>query len=182
MYGEDGWCRSCGVPKLPQYGSLILQSRGFGSVEGAWMPNWQFDAFCLGRAVAERASEAGFALPLLPVEWHGPRPGDAVQIIPPVVGERWFEEDELRVRTTAKHGAAGARCDDCGVWRWYPLLSEEMPPYRHATFDQRFDVAASPEWFGDGMKAFRPIVVRRALAEFVVTASPRDFRIREIAT
>jgi hypothetical protein len=31
------------------------------------------------------------------------------------------------------------------------------------------------------MKAFRQIVVRRALAEFVVTASPRDFRIREIA-
>lgn len=180
MYGEDGWCRSCGVPRRNQCGSLILQRRGFGSVEGVWVPNWQFDALCLERTVAERAREAGFGLPLLPVEWHGLPPGDAMQIVPPTVGDRWFDPDELRVRTSAKHGTAGARCDECGVWRWYPLLSEEMPPYRYASFAERVDVAASPEWFGDGMKAFRQIVVRRALAEFLVTASPRDFRIREI--
>jgi hypothetical protein len=179
MYGEDGWCRSCGVPKRTQCGSLILQRQGFASVEGAWVPYWHFDAFCLERSVAERAAEAGFALPLLPVDWHGAPPGDAMQIVPPVVGDLWFDKDELRARTSAKHGEAGARCDECGVWRWYPLLSGEMPPYRYAPIDG-VDVAASPEWFGDGMKAFRQIVVRRALAEFVVAASPRDFRIREI--
>ena len=136
MYGEDGWCRSCGAPKRPQRGSLVLQKRGIGPVEGAWVPNWRFDAFCLGSTVVEGARQAGFTLPVLPVEWHGPSPGDAMQIVPPVIGERWFDVDELRKLTTAKHGAAGARCDECGVWRWYPLLSEEMPPYRYASLDE----------------------------------------------
>jgi hypothetical protein len=43
------------------------------------------------------------------------------------------------------------------------------------------DVAASPEWFGDGWNAYRRIVVRRELAQLVVDASPRDFRIEEVA-
>jgi len=145
------------------------------------VPNWQFDAFCLERSLAEEAAAAGFTMPVRPVEWQGPAPGDALQVVAPVVGDRWFDADELRMRVTAKHGAAGVQCDACGVWRWYPLLSEEMPPYRYASFDGPVDVAASPEWFGDGMSAFRQIVVRRTLAELIVAASPRDFRIREIA-
>ena len=91
MYGEDGWCRSCGVPTRPQSGSLILQRKGFGSVKGAWVPNWQFDAYCLARSLAERIAAAGFALPLIPIEWQGPSPGDAVQIVAPTTGDAWFD-------------------------------------------------------------------------------------------
>jgi hypothetical protein len=180
MYGEDGWCRSCGIPQRTQCGSLILQERGFGTVEGAWVPNWQFDAYCLERSLAEQAVASGFALPLLAIEWHGQSPGDAMQIVAPTVGVSWFDPEELRTRTIAKHGDAGTLCDECGVWRWYPLLSEEMPPYRNAALGDDVHVAASPEWFGDGHKAFRQIIVRRPLAEMIEAASPRDFRIQEI--
>ena len=180
MFGEDGWCRSCGIPKRVQCGSLILQERGFESVEGAWVPNWQFDAYCLDRSLATQAIASDFALPLRPVEWHGHSPGEAMQIVAPTVGVAWFDVQELRERTTAKHGGPGARCDECGVWRWYPLLAEEMPPYRFAPIGNDTHVVASPEWFGDGHQAFRQILVRRQLAELIVAASPRDFRIREI--
>lgn len=55
-----------------------------------------------------------------------------------------------------------------------------MPPYRYAAMGSAVHVAASPEWFGDGCQAFRQIIVRRRLAEMMVEASPRDFRIQEI--
>jgi hypothetical protein len=55
-----------------------------------------------------------------------------MQIVAPTIGAAWFDPDDLRTRTIAKHGAAGAQCSECGVWRWYPLLSEEMPPYPNA--------------------------------------------------
>ncbi|MEU0091068.1 hypothetical protein [Kribbella sp. NPDC006257] len=42
------------------------------------------------------------------------------------------------------------------------------------------DIAASPEWFGDGWKAFREVLVRRELAELLVAESPRDFKIQEV--
>lgn len=38
MFGEDGWCRSCGVPRRPQSGSLVLQRKG-AVAEGVWIPN-----------------------------------------------------------------------------------------------------------------------------------------------
>ncbi|HEY8457426.1 MAG TPA: hypothetical protein VIL34_17670 [Actinopolymorphaceae bacterium] len=43
------------------------------------------------------------------------------------------------------------------------------------------DVAASPEWFGDGWKAFRQILFRRELAELIASASPRDFDIQPVS-
>jgi hypothetical protein len=42
------------------------------------------------------------------------------------------------------------------------------------------DVAGSPEWFGDGAQSFRESVMRRALAQLISGASPRDFRIQEL--
>jgi hypothetical protein len=60
------------------------------------------------------------------------------------------------------------------------LLSDETPRYRLLSLPEDVHVAASPEWFGDGWKAFRQIIVGRALAEVLVSTSPRDFRIREI--
>ena len=130
MFGEHGWCRSCGVPKSAQCGSLVLQGRDFGAPVGAWVPNWQFDVICLERSLADDVAARGLCLPLRPVEWHGVKPGEAVQVVAPTVGARWFDPDELRERTTAKHGASGARCEECGTWRWLPLASEEMPRYR----------------------------------------------------
>ena len=55
MFGEYGWCRSCGVPTHPQTGPLVLQRKGM-KVDGGWVPNWQFDAICLERSVAAEAS------------------------------------------------------------------------------------------------------------------------------
>jgi hypothetical protein len=42
-----------------------------------------------------------------------------------------------------------------------------------------FDVAASPEWFGDGWNSYRQILVRRELAELLAGASPRDFKVKD---
>ena len=83
----------------------------------------------------------------------------------------------------ASHGAQtspGTRCDACATWRWYPLVHEDLPPIRSLPPFDECDVLASREWFGDGWKAFRQLVVRRGLAELIVAASPRDFRIVEL--
>lgn len=65
MYGEDGWCRTCGVPKHSQTGSLILQRKGL-RIEGAWVPNWQFDVYCVAQPLAAAAQEQ-FRIDLRPV-------------------------------------------------------------------------------------------------------------------
>jgi hypothetical protein len=155
----------------------VLQRRGFARVEGAWVPNWQFDAICLEQSLAETAG-ARFALDLLPVAWHGNPPGAAMQILVPSVGDAWFDPDELRDRTLARHEDSGAECAECGIWRWLPLPSDELPSLRMESFPEGVDIAASPEWFGDGWQAFRQILVRRQLAGLIAGTSPRDFRIR----
>lgn len=179
MFGEDGWCRSCGVPKGPQTGSIVLQRKGM-KVEGAWVPNWRFDAICLERAIAEEAA-ARFKLDLLRVEWHGAPPGDGQQIVVPTVGNAWFDPHELREKVIERHGTAGATCPECGTWRWMPLSFDDLPPLRISPKLGDVDIAASPEWFGDGRKAFRQILVRRELAEFIATASPRDFKVQAVS-
>jgi hypothetical protein len=187
MFGEKGWCHSCGVPRHDQTGNMVLQAKGF-SVAGAWMPNWQFDAICLERELAERIAD-DFRVELRDVDWHGTPPGQAKQIVVPTVGDVWFNPDQLQDRLVAEHGTAGARCAECGVWRWMPLAfspvpplgDEVLPPLLEIVGLDDFDVAASPEWFGDGWKAFRQILVRRELARIIVDASPRDFRIQEVS-
>lgn len=180
MFGEDGWCRSCGVPKHPQTGSLVLQRKGM-PIEGAWVPNWQFDAYCLERTLAEQTA-GRFRLDLLPVRSHTAAPAEAMQIVVPSVGDRWFDHDELSESATNRHRRAGAKCADCGVWRRMPLrFRSNLPPLRITPGLGDADIAASPEWFGDGWKAFRQILVRRELAELIVKASPRDFKIQEVA-
>lgn len=178
MFGDDGWCRSCGVPKHEQTSGIVLQSRGL-KVEGAWVPNWQFDAICLERSVADDATKR-FRLDLFPVEWHGKSPGEASQIAVPSVGDFWFDPDELREKAEERHGTAGATCSECGVWRWMPLAFGLLPQLRVTPGLGDVDIAASPEWFGDGWEAFRQIVVRRELAVLIASASPRDFKVREI--
>jgi hypothetical protein len=172
MFGEDGWCRSCGVPRHGQLGNLVLQREGFKRVEGAWMPNWRFDVICLERELAERIADR-FRVELRDVEWRGNAPGEAKQTVAPTVGEAWFDREALHERLVAVHRSAGALCPECRVWRWMPLSFSPVPPLTNEVLPPLLDVpglenvdaAASPEWFGDGLNAFRQIVVRRELAE-----------------
>lgn len=167
------------MPKGPQTGSIVLQRKGFQVVEGAWVPSWQFDALCLERSDADDAA-ARFQLDLLKAEWHGAPPGQATQGVKPSVGDAWFDLDELRARATEQHGTAGAECSDCGTWRWMPLAFGALPPLRIVPALDGVDVAASPQWFGDGWSAYRQILIRRELAELVAAASPRDFKVQSL--
>lgn len=179
MFGEDGWCHSCGVPKRPQTGSIVLQRKGM-KVEGAWVPNWRFDAICLERSVADEAASR-FRLKLLRVEWRGAPPGEGLQVVVPSVGDTWFDPDELRHKAVEQHGTAGSTCGECGTWRWMPLAFGTLPPLRITPPLGDVDIAASPEWFGDGWKAFRQVLVRRELAELIAAASPKDFRVQTVS-
>ena len=178
MFGEDGWCHTCGVPRHAQTGSIVLQRKGL-TVKGAWVPNWLFDVFCLESSLAEKVGSI-FDLDLRPVARPRTSPGAAMQIVVPTVGKSWFDEDLLRAQAIAEHGVSGAACPECGVWRWMPLLFDTLPPLQIVPGLGGVDIAASPEWFGDGLKAFRKILVRRELAELLVAASPRDFKIRPV--
>jgi hypothetical protein len=109
MFGEGGWCPTCGVPQRSQTGSLVLLRSGFKQISGAWIPNWQFDAICLERAFAEAVS-AQFKVEMLDVAWRGTPPGEARQIVVPSVGDRWFDPDELAARAIARHGTSGSAC------------------------------------------------------------------------
>lgn len=184
MFAEDGWCHSCGVPRHEQTGSLILQKKQFKTSGRAWVPNWRFDVVCVEREFAERLS-AQHRVEWRPVEWRGEPPVVASQLVAPVAGEAWFDPEELRDRLIEEHGRAGAQCPECGVWRWLPLGFRPIPPMTEFAlpalldvpgFDD-LDIAASPEWFGDGLQAFRPLLFRRELADVLVAASPRDFEI-----
>jgi hypothetical protein len=176
MYGEDGWCTSCGVPSRRQSGDLVLQRKGLDGA-GAWVPNWQFDAICLSQPLAETV-RTGFDVELRRVDWRGHAGRPIFQIVVPSIGTEWFDAAELRSAAVLVHGVDGVRCGACGVWRWMPLASDTLPP-RKIDLDAAtgVGVAASPEWFGDGMLAFRELRVRRDLAELLVEVSPRDFSL-----
>lgn len=181
MFGEDGWCHSCGVPRHPQTGSLVLERKGFTKgVEGAWIPNWRFDVICLDQSLTEQVADR-FDVELRDVAWPGTPPGEACQIVVPTIGEMWFDPDELRAAATDHHGVDGAQCPECGVWRWMPLDFGLLPPLRIRPPLGNVDIAASPEWFGDGWRAFRQVLMRRPLAELIAAASPRDFLVNEVS-
>lgn len=179
MFGEDGWCHGCGVPKRPQSGSIVLQRKSM-KVHGGWVPYWRYDVICVEASVAENAASR-FDLDLRPVEWHASSPGDALQIVVPTIGDSWFDSDELRDKAIEHYGVAGKTCSDCGVWRWMPLTFGILPRLRITPALGGVDIAASPEWFGDGWKAFRQILVRRELAELLAVSSPRDFKVESVS-
>jgi hypothetical protein len=156
---------------------MVLQRRNL-TIAGAWVPNWQFDTICLEQSLAQKAASL-FRLELLPVEWPGAAPGDAMQIVIPSVGDAWFDPDELEAAAVAQHGSAGSRCSECGIWRWLPLSAGTVPLLIKPGLGDT-EIAASPEWFGDGRQSFREVLVRRELAELLVAESPRDFKIHEI--
>lgn len=179
MFGEDGWCHDCGMPLRDQQGSLTLQRKGMATISGAWVPYWQYDVICLEQSLADEVT-ARFTLELRPVEWRGFPPGSAQQIVIPTVGTQWFDADELRNASISRNGSAGARCPGCNRWRWMPVPWDLLPPFRIEPPLADVDIAASPEWFGDGWNSFRRFLIRRELAELLAEASPRDFVVTEV--
>jgi hypothetical protein len=143
------------------------------------MPYWRYDTVCLERSLAEKVA-ARFDITVRDVAWPKTPPGEASQLMIPVMGDAWFDPNALRAVTTAKHGTDGALCPECGIWRWLPLPIERIPRVDPQVLENGPHVMASPEWFGDGLQAFHEILFRRNLAEYLVAASPRDFEIQEI--
>lgn|GEM_PF-1257168 len=182
MYGKDGWCHSCGMPCHEQTGSLVLQRRNM-TVTGAWLPYWKGDVICMEASLASELSSK-FDLAFRSVEWPKSENSDAVQLVIPVVGEKWYNPDQLARVTTARHGETGAKCAECGRWRWMPLAYGSprgtLPPLVDPLLVEDVNVAASPEWFGSGWMCFRQLLFRRELAEAICAASPRDFEMVEV--
>lgn len=112
---------------------------------------------------------------LRPIATPSGAQGPLQQIEIPTVGTEWFDPRELTHETERQHGVDGETCPECGVWKWSPLVPGILPPLRiaPALVDQPF--AASPEWFGDGRKAFRQVLVRSDIARLIAVTSPRDF-------
>jgi hypothetical protein len=115
------------LPARSQCGDVVLQRRDFAEVQGAWVPNWQFDIICLAAAVAEAV--ATFDVDLRELQWPPAAPGVAFQVVASAFGEAWFDPDQLRAAASARHGVPGAQCEDCGVWRWTPLGPMELPRF-----------------------------------------------------
>lgn len=178
MFGTDGWCHSCGVPRAEQTGSLVMQRKRASRYDGAWVPNWLFDAFCLEQSVADGVLHQ-FDLQLREVRWHGPGDNEASQIVAPTASEPWFDRKELLARAAVAHGSSGETCVECGVWRWFPLGYGSLPTVELGAADAGRAVLASSEWFGGGLKAFRQILFARPLADAIARSSPKDFTVTE---
>jgi hypothetical protein len=176
MFGADGWCDACGVPRHEQTGSIILQNKGFATVAGGWVPYWQYDVYCLDGTLAAEAA-ALFSIDLRPVEWVKPRSEDAQQIVVPTSAEPWFDGSDIAERISRVHGEASETCEECGITRWLPVEMVHLPTPPRSIFAGEPAVVASPEWFGAGKQSFRQFLWRRDLADFLVAASPKDFQI-----
>jgi hypothetical protein len=171
MYGEDGWCRKCGVPLHAQTGDLVLQRKGL-TPRGAWIPNWRHDVICVDQTLATKISER-FQVSMRDVRFPRPGPEQVKQIDVPVTSLPWYDHDELATRASARNGTAGARCVLCGTWRWMPVV--DLPTAHADVSWAGLPIVSSPEWFGVGAKCFREILVQRQLADLIVNSSPDDF-------
>jgi hypothetical protein len=178
MFGVDGWCRLCGLPLRDQCGPLTLRRTGMASPEGVWIPNWRFDAVCVSGQVATDLE--AFDIELRPIAWVGRGGAPAWQLVLPSTEGRWFDPEQLRARTIARHGVDGEKCAGCGRWRWMPLPIAELPPFVGGEVLNGVEAAASPEWFGAGHQSFRKLLFRRDLAQLLAGASPKDFKIIEM--
>lgn len=178
MYGQEGWCHVCGVPRHPQTGSVILQRKGL-KIEGAWVPNWQFDVYCMAQPIAKAAQEQ-FGIGLRPVTSVGQAPLDASQIIIESSPGPWFNTEDLERVIRPIHGDSFETCTECGITRWMPVGMDVLPPPPAGVLAPEPPVLASPEWFGAGKRSFRQILWRRDVADFLLENSPKDFKIQEL--
>ena len=117
MYGDTGWCRSCGAALVPQCGDLVVQGKKFPSAE-VWMPNWCFDAFCVSASVAEEIQHR-FAVSLRDVLTPRKGPTGVEQMLPALTEPPWHDPADLRRAVLARHGEFHA--DQAGGVR--PMLS-----------------------------------------------------------
>ena len=179
MFGADGWCHACGVPRHEQTGSIILQRSGLVTLAGGWVPYWQYDVYCLEASLAAEAA-ARFGVELRPVEWPRSPAGEVKQIVIRSTADPWFDPSELAERISRVHGEASETCEDCGITRWLPVGMGDLPGPPPTTFAGDPAVVACPEWFGAGARSFRQILWRRDLADFLVAASPKDFTIQDV--
>ncbi len=179
MYGEDGWCHTCGVPKRAQTGPIVLQRKGL-KIEGAWVPNWQFDVYCLAPAIADAASER-FGIGLRPIASVTEPIIDASQVAIDSTAEPWFDLADLNRLIASIHGHASETCSECGVTRWMPVGMDVLPGPPDSVMAEQPAVVASPEWFGAGKQSFRQILWRRDVADFLLASSPKDFKLQEVS-
>ncbi len=145
VYGEDGWCRSCGVPKHEQTGSLVIRATKFPT-SAFWTPNWMFDQLCV-RLPDAQALLARHELRTMPVTTPKSRT-DIVSLLPVVTESAWFDASELGRAVAARHGHTGDRCEECGIWRWNSLPLEQLPTPRLAHVAEEVHLVSSPEWPG----------------------------------
>lgn len=183
MYGEDGWCRGCGTPLGPQIGPVVLQGSKFPTAN-VWMPNWLFDVVCV---TSDVAAEIVGRFNVEFGEVHKPRQGDTGvrQIRPRVTNDSWYEVEPLGHAVRARFGRyngdqTGSTCASCGRWKWLPVGEGEAPIHVSSLDVEGADVLASPETFGDGLASHRHLLFRRPLAEFLVDAAKRNWRMEEV--
>lgn len=178
MYGEGGWCHRCGTPLVEQNGPVVLQKRA-RPVKGAWVPHWAWESFCVDLDLADRIERDLPEVEFLDVQT---RSGAVIgrQIAVTACVEPWFARRDLVRRTWARHRRLGARCPDCGTWRWLPLTRERLPRLRIDLMSQTAPVIVSPEWFGDGQNSFRKMLFRRDLADRLAAVGRTDMELEEL--
>lgn len=157
-----------------QTGDLRLQKRGLTPV-GGWVPYWLYDVYCVEDSAVERGLALGlnFRPVLSPA---GARIG-AAQIVIESTRVDWFQAMELDRVIAPIHGVGSEQCAVCGVRRWMPVGMDVLPAPDERVFEGEPPVVASPEWFGAGLRAFRQIVWRADVAEYLRNFGSKDFRM-----
>lgn len=177
MYGPDGWCHTCAIPKHEQTGSLVLERKGLTSARGAWTPYWHDDIICVDTQLATEISST-FDIELKEIAWPRKSNTQAFQLQIPVGSTPWFKPTELEAATIAIHGETGSTCEACGTWRWMGLAPDNVPPLVDGVLEGAGAIIASPEWFGDARHAYREVRLVRELAALLAAKSPQDFGLR----
>jgi hypothetical protein len=135
--------------------------------------------YCLAQAIADVASER-FGIGLRPVASVSEPMIEARQVVIDSSVAPWLDAADLNRLITPIHGQASETCADCGVTRWMPVGMDVLPGPSGAIVAAQPTVVASPEWFGAGKQSFRQILWRRDVAEFLVSSSPKDFKVQEV--
>lgn len=181
MYGPDGWCHTCAIPKHVQTGSLVLEKKGLTNAEGAWIPYDHDDIICADAPLAREIAST-FDIELREIAWPRNSDNQAFQLQIPVGTTPWFNPSELEAATTATHGRAGSTCEECGTWRWLGLGFDNVSPLVNGALDGAGAIIASPEWFGSVRHAYREVRLVKELADLLAARSPQDLKLPRQAT